>query len=418
MSRTFVDPVKGTRVTEIGSQALNFRDARGAWQPIDNKLTPVAGGGWKNGANAYAVTLPDSLLKPVTVSDSANPGAWVSMQLAPAKTPVAALKAVPGLTAAVPVPDVAATSGKAAASAVKYAGALPGVDMGYAALGDAVKETASLASLDVLDALPGASITYTIRTGNGLMLAENKTGGIDVVDAKGDNAFVIPASVMDDANGESSTAITTTLAVDKSGPANTWTLTLTPDRDVAERAGAGVAGGGGPDDRLSVGDGWVHDQVRHAHGDLVRQLRGPHLVGQYGGGAAGAVPVRHLAGCDPGRRSDRDRAAEPVRGERFGEPVLARDGAGVDEPVHDRRDVEHPQRLHRVDDSGWGPLVHDLRAGDVGAERVVPVVGGLAPGPGVGRRRDRAQRVHHSEAVRFGRAGAFEPAAVRFAVFG
>ena len=238
MSRTLLDPVTATRITQVGSQALNYQDTKGVWQPIDNKLTAVTGGGWTNGANAYAVNLPADLSKPVVVADSANAAASVSLQLAPAKTPVTDLPPVPGVTVPVTIPVVSSVNGKTSGAAATYPGALPGVDVAYTAEGDAVKETATLASLATTDALPGASLTYTVHTGGGLTLqADAKVeGAINVLDSHGDTAFVIPPAVMNDDNGTTSSAVTTTLTADKSDP-TTWTLTLTPDHAWLAAAG-------------------------------------------------------------------------------------------------------------------------------------------------------------------------------------
>ncbi|WP_285599532.1 hypothetical protein [Kineosporia sp. NBRC 101731] len=47
MSRTFADPVTGTRVTQLSAAPINFQNAGGDWQPIDNTLKadkPAVGG--------------------------------------------------------------------------------------------------------------------------------------------------------------------------------------------------------------------------------------------------------------------------------------------------------------------------------------------------------------------------------------
>jgi len=167
------------------------------------------------------VALPSDLGDPVKIADSADSGSWVSLELAPEKTPVAKLPAVASRSAAAVVPPVSGTDGKVAGAEVSYAAPLPGVDMAYAATGDAVKESTTLTSLAAVDALPGASITYTIRTAPGLSVQAPEQAGaaIDVVNAKGDLAFSIPPSFMDDAHGEHSNAVTTTVTADPStGP--------------------------------------------------------------------------------------------------------------------------------------------------------------------------------------------------------
>ncbi len=237
MSRTFLDPVRGVHVTQLSSQPVNYLDAKGAWQPIDNKLAADGSGGWKNGANSVAISLPGNLSKPVKVTDAQDASRWVSLQLAPAKTPVDALPPVAGRSAVV-VPSVATTAGRVdtalapLGNEIAYAKPLPGVDVSYAAAGETAKETVTLNSLADVDALPAASLTYTLRAAAGLSVAKTADGGLSVTGAKGAAVFTIPPSFMDDANAEHSAAVTTTLAADPSlttAASSAWTVTLTPD---------------------------------------------------------------------------------------------------------------------------------------------------------------------------------------------
>lgn len=68
-SRTYVTSA-GTNVTRVYAAAVNFR-AGGGWKPIDNDLvpSPKAGAALENAANSYALTLPDSLTRPVEVRE-------------------------------------------------------------------------------------------------------------------------------------------------------------------------------------------------------------------------------------------------------------------------------------------------------------------------------------------------------------
>ncbi|WP_285599531.1 RHS repeat-associated core domain-containing protein [Kineosporia sp. NBRC 101731] len=158
----------------------------------------------------------------------------MSLELAPDKTPVEDLETTPAqrgaaateLPDAPKVSDQAATVKKAEAS---YADALPGVDFSYVAMGDAVKETAYVGSLADVDALPGGSLSFTVKTGAGMTLKVKEFGAVDVLGADGKVAFEIPRPVMNDAHGEPSTAITTLVSKDSGG--DSWTLTLTPDRE-------------------------------------------------------------------------------------------------------------------------------------------------------------------------------------------
>src|SRR4051812_30518356 len=82
-SRTFAKP-DGTYVTRTYPVAVNFRDGRGKFQPIDNRLVRVGsvsrrqGYAFENAANSYRSFLPGNLKSPVLVA--AN-GSWVSLRL-------------------------------------------------------------------------------------------------------------------------------------------------------------------------------------------------------------------------------------------------------------------------------------------------------------------------------------------------
>ncbi|MBT0774267.1 DNRLRE domain-containing protein [Kineosporia sp. J2-2] len=235
MSRTFTDPVSGTRVTQLSASPINFQDAEGAWQPIDNVLqADKSGGGWRNGANAYTLNLPKSLVEPVKIADGADAGAFVSVQLAPDATPVDDLgsgSAQQRSSATADAPEVSDTTATVKEAEATYSEALPGVDFSYEAIGDAVKETASVASLADLDALPGGSLSFTVKTGAGMTLKVLESGAVDVVNAQGQTTFEIPPPVMNDAHGEPSAAITTLVQKNAGGQdGDAWTMTLTPDR--------------------------------------------------------------------------------------------------------------------------------------------------------------------------------------------
>ncbi|WP_285600218.1 DNRLRE domain-containing protein [Kineosporia sp. NBRC 101731] len=234
MSRTFADPVTGTRVSQLSAAPINFKDAGGDWQPIDNMLkADQTSGGWTNGANDYALQLPKSLAEPVKIVDGGDKGAFVSLELAPDKTPVDELTAptVQGraATAVAEAPEVSAKAATVKKAEATYADALPGVDFSYEAIGDAVKETAYVDSLADVEALPGGSLSFTVKTGAGMTLKVKEFGAVDVLGADGKVAFEIPRPVMSDAHGEPSTAITTLVSKDSGG--DSWTLTLTPDRE-------------------------------------------------------------------------------------------------------------------------------------------------------------------------------------------
>jgi hypothetical protein len=77
-SQTFELP-DGSLETRIFANPVNYRDADGAWKPIDDQLEEVAGGGIGNGSNAFDVSLPERLgEEPVRLSTE---GQWVSAEL-------------------------------------------------------------------------------------------------------------------------------------------------------------------------------------------------------------------------------------------------------------------------------------------------------------------------------------------------
>lgn len=258
-STTTVDPSTGTRITELSSQAVNFRDDAGDWQPVDNTLVPAtekaggpAGGGadtgWANSAAGYDATLPKDLTAPVTLTDGANAQQWVSLQLnpaAPAAAPAAAKSASSAtgaartLAAEGEVPDVAPVVGEVDGSTVAYADVLPGTDVALQAQGSGVKETITLAS-PTSAALSAGALSYTVKTGPGLKLTEGTGANADVVtvtNAKGATVFTLPAPFMDDAKGAHSDDVDVTLT--PGAAAGETTLTVTPDAswlNAADRA--------------------------------------------------------------------------------------------------------------------------------------------------------------------------------------
>ncbi len=198
-SRTVRDSVTGVLTTEVFSEAVHYRDAKGAWVPVDNSLVPAPGskGGWANKANRFTTTFPADLTDgAVRVADTAVPERFVALELDPetASTPAPAesSETLTGPSATTPAPadeptldeptrdeptetpadepatdaigpavvPVAATSKPAGATAapappagdpevdgavVEYPDAAgPGADVAYEVLGDGVKETVTL----------------------------------------------------------------------------------------------------------------------------------------------------------------------------------------------------------------------------------------------------------------------------------
>jgi RHS repeat-associated protein len=166
-SRTFAAP-DGTYVTRTYPVPVNFRDGRGRFQPIDNKLVPVGAAGhahgfaFENAANAYKSFLPENLGSPVLVSAH---GSWVSFR------------------------TVGADAGASASGSTgTYSGALPGVDAAYMATNDSLKETLTLA-----DANARSSFDYLVHASRDLRPRRLRNGSIAFANRHGRVIYALPA---------------------------------------------------------------------------------------------------------------------------------------------------------------------------------------------------------------------------------
>jgi hypothetical protein len=196
-SRTFRSPT-GSFVAVLARGAVNYQDANGQWQPIDNTLvaSSAAGAALENKANSYSVRLPHNLRAPVRVDQGSD---WLSFTL----------------------DDASSAEASASGGTASYAGALPNTTVRYTAAGDLVKEELELASSSAPQAF-----TFHLRASQGLSATSNDRGGIDIVDGSGATPFSIPAPFMTDAAGATSRAVTYTLASTPDG----YDLTVKPDR--------------------------------------------------------------------------------------------------------------------------------------------------------------------------------------------
>jgi RHS repeat-associated protein len=167
-SRTFVDP-DGGYTTELYPAPVNFLDADGLFQPIDNTLVAVDQPpfAYSNAAAGHELLLPATLpAGPVRLE---RDGVWLEMALQGASTgPVE----VQGATAV-------------------YRQAQAGVDVAYAATNLGVKEEMLLASAD-----SPSTFRFTVSTSAGLTARQTADGGIDLVDAFGRPALSLPAPFM------------------------------------------------------------------------------------------------------------------------------------------------------------------------------------------------------------------------------
>lgn len=187
-SRTW-EQGRGTRLTRVFSTAVNYKDARGQWQAIDNTLVPDGAGGfaWHNAANAYSAELPSTLASPLRFSLA---GASLTLAL-----------------------EGASGTGAAAGNRATYHAAFPGVTASYAALGDSLQETLRLAD-------SGVPTRYRYRLGlsAGLTAHAGGDGSVFFVDASGHQVFSLrPPIVSDAALAISRQAVRLELGSDPSG---------------------------------------------------------------------------------------------------------------------------------------------------------------------------------------------------------
>lgn len=195
-SRTFL--VNGEYQAVLYSGSVNYGDAAGSWQPIDDSLvtSTVAGYAWQNKANQYSLLLPSTLSSaPISFQ---SPGGTVKLQLAGA-----------GGTAAV----VGATA--------TYPNALPGVSVSLTAENDAMKEALTLSGPPSANAL-----VYSLALSTGLQPSATAGGGIAITDSRGKQQFSLDRPTMVDAAGALAPTSAAALHLGTSGSAAAVTLAL------------------------------------------------------------------------------------------------------------------------------------------------------------------------------------------------
>lgn len=200
-SRTYL--VNGEYQAVLYSGSVNYRDAMGAWQPIDNSLVPssVAGYALQNKANQYTLLLPSTLSSAPIAFQS--PGGNIKLQLAGTAT---------GATATV------------AGATVTYANALPGVSVSLTAGNDAVKEALTLSGPQSADAL-----VYSLALGPGLQASATPAGGIAITDPSAKEQFSFSPPTMVDAAGAEAPTSAAAFALGSSASAATVKLILDHD---------------------------------------------------------------------------------------------------------------------------------------------------------------------------------------------
>ncbi|MFE6417422.1 LamG-like jellyroll fold domain-containing protein [Streptomyces rochei] len=179
--RTYLNP-DGTYTTRFYNEPVNFRKAKGSWQPIDTTLKPLdtVGPGTMNaGGEGWETTATE---EPIEFAGTAD------------ADPVVRIRVGDGMSVAYGVSDARAVAGQAEGSTVTYPDARTGADLEFIAGGDSVKETLVLKE---------ASAPTTWRfplTLEGLTAAIDDHGGVVFTDADGKVRAWTPAGWMQDSN--------------------------------------------------------------------------------------------------------------------------------------------------------------------------------------------------------------------------
>lgn len=171
-SRTFLQE-DGTRRMLVSAAPVNFRNERGEWQPLGNRLRISAAPGYthENTANSYDLQLPADLsLRPVRFELG---GEWIAYSL-----------------------NGARGSGVAAGNSKTYRHALAATDVRLRALPDSVKE-----ELILRNASAPSSFSYTVEASQGVNARANRAGGIDFMDEAGTHLFSFSPPYARDSSG-------------------------------------------------------------------------------------------------------------------------------------------------------------------------------------------------------------------------
>lgn len=166
----------GSVLQETSVLPVHYRDAKGAWRPIDSTVRPLAHKGFtaaaeKNVFRTYFSPKASSLLRIEQGSASVQLGA-----------------------------DGARTgTPKTSGSSVSYAGAYPGADLRYDVGPEGVKESIVLTRVPAA----GQSYSFTLTVGGGLMPRQVPGGAIEFRAGETDAAvFTIPAPYMSDSKDD------------------------------------------------------------------------------------------------------------------------------------------------------------------------------------------------------------------------
>jgi hypothetical protein len=192
---------EGKQETRIYPEPVNYRDAAGRWQPIEENLELGAGGAIGNKAGPVVLTLPRQLgTEPVRLGTGKG---WVSDRLLGSPTGVA---------------DVARNS-------ATYPGAKAGTTFQLRSLPGAVKETIELA-----DASQPSTFRFELAASSGVTPVLEEDGSVVFRQANGTALARVPAPTVADGASDPlpvASAASYSLSQMQGG---SWELTLTVDR--------------------------------------------------------------------------------------------------------------------------------------------------------------------------------------------
>lgn len=200
-SQTFELP-GGALETRIFPSAINYRDEQGQWQPIEEGFEEEDGS-LGNGANAFDISLPQQMDKgPVRLSSEEG---WVASQLTGTAT------------------EAVEVEGNSAS----YEATQPGTSFDLHTLADGIKENIELA-----DASQPNSFTFDLEASNGLTPSTNEDGSIDFDNEAEETIVSLPAPVVSDVAGSTSSSAVHYQLQPKDGGG--WKLTVEVDKEWLE----------------------------------------------------------------------------------------------------------------------------------------------------------------------------------------
>lgn len=192
----------GALETRVFENPINYRDADGQWQPIEEELEEANGATLTNGANDFDVSLPEQLAEgPVRLSTKEG---WVASELLGHETEAVELD---GNTAS-------------------YETSQDGLAFDFSGLANGLKE-----NIEIADASQSSTFNFDLSASSGLTPSLTEEGAIEFRNASGELIASLPAPVMSDSTpGQPAISHAVHYALEPKGDGH-WRLTVEADRD-------------------------------------------------------------------------------------------------------------------------------------------------------------------------------------------